>query len=80
MQSEQFVWIRDRAHEFKARYPDLNPDHVALLWGKRSGVSPRAMALCLETSTPRQVSNLISSLERSAGRDLNLARALVMPS
>ncbi len=80
VQSEQFAWIRDRAHEFRERYSDINPDHVALLWGKRSGVSPRAMALCLETSTPRQVSNHISCLERRTRSDPKLANALVMPT
>jgi len=53
--SQQFKWLLEHATERRHTLAGEDPEMVALYWGQRSGIPPRAMAKVLGNQRPDQI-------------------------
>lgn len=65
---EQFRWILEFAEDHQELLDPLSPESVAVHFGSRIGVPPRAMGRVLQHPNGRRVSEMIRALERRLER------------
>jgi hypothetical protein len=69
--ADQFGWLLEHARERRAEFGDVKATVVAMHWGRRCGIAPRAMARVLgepdSTGVRRQLFQLSKRLKTEPG-------------
>lgn len=78
MATEQFSWLVDYARAHRNELYGIEPDVVAMHWGKSCGIPPKAMAGHLGISSKR-IYNHLSYVKRMLQDDPHLADVLELP-
>jgi hypothetical protein len=73
---EQFIWVLDHLREREAFLEPLVPDQVAVYFGSRLGVPPRAMAKVLELPDGKPVSDMIRRFREKLEKNPSLQTRL----
>lgn len=79
VQSEQFLWLLERAREMRSKLGDVDPVAVAMIWAKACGIRPRAVALSLDGRTASQVASQMDYWSRRVAEDPKLRSAWALP-
>jgi len=77
--AEQFQWLLEEALSHQGALGGEDPRLVAMYWGHRSGIPPRAMAKVLGDLTPVQVKHRIIRFQERVEKDPELAKRLDLP-
>jgi len=77
--ADQFECLLEHARERRSSLLGEDPDVVAMHWAHQLGISPRAMALVLESESPAQISQELFYFRKRLELDPLLARALQTP-
>lgn len=78
MAAEQFSWLVELARERRNELFQIDPEVVAMHWGKQCGIPPRAMARYLDVDS-RTVQNHLAYMKKLLAEDPHLAEALELP-
>ena len=77
--AEQFQWLLVQALSQKDSLGGEDSRMVAMYWGHRSGIPPRAMAKVLGDLTPVQVKHRVARIGERVQNDPDLTRRLNLP-
>lgn len=75
----QFAWLLDYARTNTRLLAGEDPLPVALYWGRRSGIAPRAMARALGMSGSREVRDLLYAFGKRMKSEAGLGRLASVP-
>lgn len=77
--AEQFQWLLEEALSHQSALGGEDPRLVAMYWGHRSGIPPRAMAKVLGDLSAAQVKHRVTRLQDRVAKDPDLAKRLDPP-